>query len=1137
MKAEHLELRERYAGIWQIAMVAAVAAVVLLLTAYLVERQSLDRQRLIAQNQVRESMRVLQARLENQLNGNIQLARGLVAVIAANPGLTQAEFERAAGPLFEGRSLLRNIGAAPDMVIRFMYPLAGNQTAIGLDYRKLPAQREAAERARDTGGLVLAGPLELVQGGQGLVARIPVFIDDVPSRNGFWGLISVVLDVERLYKESGLLDAALPIEIALRGKDGRGSQGGVFYGDAKLFSEHAIRMPITLPDGSWEIAARPRGGWRDDRSGILSIRYGFALALVLSLGAMLVLAHSVYRRNLIEAHLRQASRYARDLIEASPDPLVTISREGKITDANQATEAVTGCTRAELVGSDFSRYFTEPDKASAGYQEVFTKGKVTDYPLAIRHVSGHVTDVLYNATQYCNASGEVAGVFAAARDITARKRAEQALSRHAEYSDLIRRISLSFIHLPPDQFDAEINAALAQIGSFFAADRAYLFSYDDIGDTASNTHEWCGPGIEPHIEQLQNIPRQAVPEWVEAHRRGEALVIASVEALPPGNLRNILEPQRISSLIAVPLMSGGGCRGFVGIDLVGRHSHFGAEEKNFLGLFAELVASVFKRIETEAMLRKLSFAVEQSPVVIYACQAQPPYPATFVSRNVRELMGAEPEEFIRASNFWADHIHADDRQRVFDGLRALFAHGVHEHEYRFQMPDGGYRWMHDCLRVVYSASREPAELIGYWIDITERKLDEIELDAHRKHLEVLVENRTAELVAAKVAAEAASRAKSAFLANMSHELRTPMNGIIGMLELAGRRMTDPKGIEQLDKARSAADHLLFVLNDILDISKIEADRMVFENVPLSLGTVLENVTGVLGHRAAEKGLILATHIPDELACLPLKGEPERIAQILLNLAGNAVKFTARGSITVSVRQLAADAEGVQVRFDVVDTGIGIDPEASSRLFTAFEQADNSMTRRYGGTGLGLAISKRLVHLMGGEIGMESTVGAGSRFWFTVRLARRAPDAMPPVQASGQSDAEARLRQDYPGASVLLCEDEPVSREVAALLLEDVGLSVDLAEDGREALEMCRRNVYALILMDMQMPNMNGLDATRAIRADSLNRETPILAMTANAFGEDRERCIEAGMNDHIAKPVDPKALFGMLLEWLARSAD
>ena len=440
-------------------------------------------------------------------------------------------------------------------------------------------------------------------------------------------------------------------------------------------------------------------------------------------------------------------------------------------------------------------------------------------------------------------------------------------------------------------------------------------------------------------------------------------------------------------------------------------------------------------------------------------------------------------------------------------------------------------------RLAVSHVRKPDGSLDYVVamveDISERKQAEKDLRAHHDHLEEVVKERTAALTIAKEAAEAANRAKSTFLANMSHELRTPMNGILGMTHMALRYTDDPKLKDRLGKVIQSSHHLLAVINNILDISKIEAEHLTLEATSFYFGEVLENLFRLVSHKAVEKQIKLRVDLAPEVPGMKLLGDPLRLGQILINLTGNAIKFTDHGSIIVRARLLEDTPEGVLLRIEVADTGIGITTEQQQRLFTAFEQADGSMTRKYGGSGLGLAISKRLVEIMGGEIGVTSTPGQGSTFWFTVRLVKSS-ELVQPAPAISEVSAYERLLNEYLGTRLLLAEDEPISQEVSRGLLEDAGLVVDLAEDGLQALDLAKQNSYALILMDMQMPHMNGIDATKAIRALPGYEQKPIVAITANAFDEDCRLCLRAGMNDHIAKPVDPDKLYEILLKWLSR---
>lgn len=686
----------------------------------------------------------------------------------------------------------------------------------------------------------------------------------------------------------------------------------------ELFAKGSIKdFPLTICDGR-DTPVLCNGSLYKDNSGRVSA---------------VVIARDVTAQKLL-------SKYSLSLIEASLDPLVTISPEGKITDMNQATVNITGVTRVKLRGSDFFDYFTEPQKAREVYQEVFAKGSVADSPLTLRHKNGKLTDVLFNGSVYKDDRGNVLGVVIVARDVTAQK--------------LLSKYSLSL--------------------------------------------------IEASLDPLVTISTE-------------------------GKITDMNEAT-------------------VNITGITREKLTGTD---FFDYFTEpqMAREVYKEVFARG-------SVADSPLTL------------------RHKNGKLTDVLFNGS------VYKDDRGNV--------------------------------LGVVIVAR-----------DVTEQKRIATELIEAKVFAESAMEaaeNAKRNAERATHTAEDAVKAKQQFLSNMSHEIRTPMNAIIGFTKVVLKTELSAKQKEYLQAIKISGDALIVLINDILDLAKVDAGKMTFEQTPFKMASSISAMLHLFETKIQEKNLVLVkeydTRIPQVLV-----GDPVRLHQIILNLVSNAVKFTSKGKITVSVRLLSEEEEKVTIEFAVKDTGIGITSSKMENIFENFQQATSGTSRLYGGTGLGLAIVKQLVEPQGGSIRVESELGEGSTFSFILSFHK--------TKENPELEVEPiNLDSDVESLKVLVVEDIPLNQLLMRTLLDDFGFDCDIASNGKVALEKLILKPYDIILMDLQMPEMNGFEATEYIRK-TLNSTIPIIALTADVTTVDVAKCKAVGMNDYIAKPVDEKLLYTKML--------
>ena len=559
----------------------------------------------------------------------------------------------------------------------------------------------------------------------------------------------------------------------------------------------------------------------------------------------------------------------------------------------------------------------------------------------------------------------------------------------------------------------------------------------------------------------------------------------------------------------------------VWVNLSGRLSNFEGEMVLISGLF-----DITERKRAGDELRKLAQAVEQSQesIVITNLNAEIEY----VNKAFLSTTGYSYDEVIGKNSRLLQS--GKTPSETYHSLwKALIQGQSWQGELYNKRKNGSEYTEFAHITPIHQEDGIVSHYLAVKEDVTEKKRLTKELDVHRHHLESLVAKRTKELEEAQKKAEAANQAKSTFLTNMSHEIRTPMNAIIGFNHLLKRTELSLEQKNWIDKTELAAEHLLSIINDIMDLSKIEAGKLMLEQSNFNLDGIFDHIQSMVREKIRSKELSIEV----DHSSVPqwLRGDPTRLSQALLNYVSNAVKFTDRGLITLRAKILKSTGDDLLIRFEVQDSGIGIEAEKLSNLFKPFEQADASTTRQYGGTGLGLAINRHLAELMGGETGAESKIGQGSIFWFTARLGYGliTPQDEP---FSRLDDAELILRTRYKRAHILLVEDNATNLEVALGLLKGVGLFVDTASNGQEAVSKVSSTCYDLVLMDIQMPVMDGMEATQVIRSMKNLEMLPILAMTANVFEEDRLACLKVGMNDFVAKPVYPENLYSTIVKWL-----
>ena len=668
--------------------------------------------------------------------------------------------------------------------------------------------------------------------------------------------------------------------------------------------------------------------------------------------------------------------------------------------------------------------------------------------------------------------------------------------------ELMSNISQSFIS--GDYTEKMVVEALKTIGEFMGYTRVILSFHKVESEELQVTHEWTKTNIDTNYrdESIAFKPGEYLYDRIAIHR--VPVILREISDMPAHFSADKIG---IKSSLASPIYLKESLIGVLEFDTTTDNYLWKDSDMHLIEFLCGVFAGTFDRKQSDSELIKVNTLVERvmQPIVYIANDESVTYynAATYKVFGYTEeeleagglpmLFGAEEYEHLK-TQIWPK----------------AFADGIVEVDLPLIHKNGNIR-IFSFLGIIINVEDELPQLATIGTDITD-------------------------FIDAKEAAEAVSTAKTEFLARMSHEIRTPMNAIIGMTEIAQASGDIDRKEYCLDKINSASRHLLGVINDILDMSKIEANKFEINTAEFDFEKMLMNITNMVDFRMEEKNHNFIVEFDPAIPCVVLSDE-QRLSQVIVNLLSNAVKFTPEGgTISLNVKCIKTNGKGIKLRFAVSDTGIGISSEQQSKLFSSFEQADGSISRRFGGTGLGLAISKRIIELMGGEINIESKINCGTTVTFDIFAEKAAQTecSLPSPKGKYKQLYEGLEQFDFSRYRLLLVEDVDINREIVMALLEETGIEIDVAQNGIEAVEKFKTddNKYNLVFMDIHMPEMDGYEATREIRKYADAGQIPIIAMTANAFKEDVERCLECGMNDHIAKPIDSNIMFEKMKVWL-----